>query len=398
MTTRRRISLIMFLTLVPVTLLVPGLHELVVTRYGGSPGDAHAFMTVNMVAGVGGVPLVMRLLRRFPDVRRWLLSLLLVDALTFVAMGFAPTLPVLLVLRGLDGLAHLPAITLLIIAANRLAGERRGASLGLLASALMFGVTLGSPLGGWLVERGPLWVYASGGLFFVAAAAVSAGLTAVPAAAGPLGQRYIWNRRAPETWVPLGYAFMDRFSIGIFVSTFTLFLASEHGLSAAARGVLVATFMLPFSLLCYPAARLAEARGWLAPMVIGNIIFGLTYASYGVVPRALLPVAMVLSGVSSALIFAPSFLLVSDLVKRGNGEGLFGAFQVAGSLGFLAGPIVGGVLVTITGRNGERPDYEAIFVAVGVLEFVLAAASYLVLRRVASEMRRPGELLAGSAP
>jgi hypothetical protein len=145
--------------------------------------------------------------------------------------------------------------------------------------------------------------------------------------------------------------------------------------------------MNPFAALCYPAGRVAERRGWLVPMLAGNLVFGIVYASYGVVPRALLPVAMVLSGVSSAFMFTPSLLLVSDLARRGHGEGLFGAFQVAGSLGFLAGPIAGGVLVSVTSRGGSRPAYEAIFAAVGALELVLATVTWLVLRRVAGELR-----------
>ena len=43
--------------------------------------------------------------------------------------------------------------------------------------------------------------------------------------------------------------------------------------------------------------------------------------------------------------FSPSLVLVSEFARRGAGEGLFGVFQVAGSFGFLAGPIVGGLLV-----------------------------------------------------
>jgi MFS family permease len=88
---------------------------------------------------------------------------------------------------------------------------------------------------------------------------------------------------------------------------------------------------------------------------------------------------MVLSGIASAFIFAPSLLLVSDLVRRGNGEGLFGIFQVAGSLGFLAGPVAGGMLVALTGGDG-RPAYEAIFATVGVAEFALALGSVVLLR------------------
>ena len=68
----------MFLTLVPVTLIVPGLHELVQVAHGGSSSDAHAFMTLNMLAGIISVPVTLRLLRRWPDLRQWLCAALLV--------------------------------------------------------------------------------------------------------------------------------------------------------------------------------------------------------------------------------------------------------------------------------------------------------------------------------
>lgn len=376
----------MFLALVPVTLPVPGLNELVAVRFGVSEGVAHAFMTVNMLAGVVAIPTVMRLLHRLPDLRRWLVALFAVDALAFVGMHLADSFGALLAFRLVDGAVHLPAVTLLMVMANRLAGDRRGASLGALASALMLGVTVGSPLGGWLVGRGRPGVFLVGAALLVIGALLC---VLLPNAAGESAGRrtYRWNRRAIETWVPLGCAFFDRFSIGIFVSTFTLFLAREHAITPESRGLLVALFMIPFAILCYPTGRLAERRGWLAPIVGGTFAFGLIYASYGVVPRAWLPLVMILSGVASAFLFTPSLLLVSDLVKRGNGEGLFGAFQVAGSLGFLAGPMVGGVLVTLTAGADGRPAYESIFGGVGGLAVMLALGSWLVLRRVAADIR-----------
>ena len=249
-------SIAMFLALVPVTLLVPGLDELVVVRYGGSETAAHAFMSVNMLAGMLVMPLVMRRLRTLGDLRLWLAGLLLVDALAFLGMGSAPSLGALMAFRALDGAVHLPAVTLLMVAANRAAGEKRGASLGALASALMLGITVGSPLGGWLVERGPDALYRTGAAIFVLAALVclKAPVSAV-ATNRPRNYRFQWRRA--ESWVPLGYAFMDRFSIGIFVSTFTLFLAREHQVDPIQRGWLVALFMIPFAALCYPVGRLA---------------------------------------------------------------------------------------------------------------------------------------------
>jgi MFS family permease len=347
-------------------------------------------MTVNMVAGMISVPVTLRLLRRWPDVRTWLFAALLIDALAFLGMGSATSLPMLYVFRAMDGMAHLPAVTLLMVASNRLSGAGRGGSLGALAGALMVGVAIGSPLGGVLVERGDWWVYGAGIAFLLAAACLSLTIGRIPVPEHSRQGRYSWDRRSAFTWVPLGYGFLDRFSIGIFVSTFTIFLGEVHALTATQRGVLIALFMLPFALLCYPAGRLADKRGWFAPMLIGNVCFGLVFASYGVVPKAFLPLAMMLSGVFSALILAPNLLLISDLVSRGHGEGLFGAFQVAGSLGFLTGPIVGGVLASVS-RNAEgRPAYEWIFAGVGLLEFVMASVSFSLLRSIAREVRGTG--------
>ena len=381
-------SLAMFLALVPVTLLVPGLDELVIGRHGGSQAAAHGFMTVNMVAGMIAVPLLMRRLRRLGDLRWWLSALFLLDAVAFAGMGRAESLNALFAFRLLDGAVHLPAVTLLMVAANRAAGDRRGASLGALASALMLGITVGSPLGGWLVQQGGSAVYDTGAAIFLLAALVMPAAPVANVAADPPRHRYRWHWRKPESWVPLGYAFMDRFSIGIFVSTFTLFLAREHQLDPTARGWLVALFMIPFAALCYPVGRFAERVGWFPLLVAGNVAFGLVYGMYGLTPRSLLPASMVLSGIASAFIFAPSLLLLSDLVRRGHGEGMFGIFQIAGSLGFLAGPLVGGILVALTGTDG-RPAYEQIFALVGLAELFLALGSIVLLRgfSLASEKR-----------
>ena len=378
-------GLAIFLTMVPVTLLVPGLHELVVGAHGGSVSDAHSFMTVNMVAGMLTVPVAMRILAgRGGNVRTWTQVALLVDALAFAGMATASSLCGLFVFRVLDGAVHLPAITLLMVMGNRLAGsERRGAALGLLATAIMAGVAVGSPLGGNLVSRGPEVLYFVGAVLLVLAAIVVGFLPAIDGVSRRTKSRYAWQGSRLVTWIPLAYAFLDRFSVGIFVSTFTLYLTNVVGLSPSRRGLLIALFMVPFTLLCYPAGRLAGRIGWLRPMLVGNLLYGLTFASYGLVPSSWLPVAMVASGVFSALMFAPNLVMISDLARHGAGEGLFGAFQVAGSLGFLFGPVVGGVLVSTTRAADGSPAYAAIFCGVGVFAGLLACITWVTCRRYA---------------
>lgn len=391
--TRRAIALATFFTLVPLTLVVAGLHELVIVRLGGTRAEAHAFSAVNQAAGIIGVPIALALFRRRPNLRAWLVASLLLDAVSFVGMDTARSVPALLAWRALDGIAHLPAVTLLMVAANRLAGEKRGATLGLVATALMTGVAVGSPLGGWLAEHGPSAVYLSGAALLVFAALVSTRIPPLPAeavAGHGAARRYSWRRTGAATWMPLAFAFVDRFTIGVFVSTFTLFLSEVQRISPSERGLLMAMFMVPFAILCWPIGRLADRYGWYWLVIVGTFAFGLTYASYGVVPHALLGVSMVVSGLTSAMLFAPNMLLVSELARRGAGEGLFGAFQIAGSVGFLFGPMLGGIAVEVTRREFGAPAYDAIFIGVGSLVIIIGAIAAFVLAPVARAWRAEG--------
>jgi MFS family permease len=381
---RRAIALATFLTLVPLTLVVAGLNELVIVHLGGSRADAHAFTAINMATGIVGVPIVMVLFRRSPNLRAWLVGSLLINAIAFLGMNAASSVPVLLAWRALDGVAHLPAVTLLMVAANRLAGETRGATLGLVATALMTGVAVGSPLGGWLVERGTSVVYLTGAALLAVAALASLAIPPLPSDQAVVTRhRYEWKRTSLAVWMPLAFGFIDRFTIGVFVSTFTLYLSETLKVSPSERGVLMALFLVPFALSCWPVGRLADRVGWFWPIILGTMAFGVVYATYGVVPHGLLPVSMLFSGLTSALMFAPNLLLVSEFARRGSGEGLFGAFQVAGSFGFLTGPIAGGIAVEITRRGTGVPDYDAIFMGVGALVVLVGLSAGVVLRPVA---------------
>ena len=382
---RRAIAITTFLTLVPITLLVPGLTELVVDAHGGTLFQAHLFVSMNQLPGIIAVPIAMVLHRKLPSTRWWIFALLLVNATAFLGMRQAGSLTALFAWRALDGAAHLPAVTFLMILANRAGGKRRGASLGVVASALMVGVGVGAPLGGVLIDRDPMLVYSVGAGLLVVAALASLMIPASEREAAPRSpsQRYRWDRSQVASWMPLAYGFADRFLIGVFVSTFTLFLTQVHGVNAASRGMLMSLFLLPFAALCWPAGKLTDRVGWFVPIIVSNILFGFVYASYGILPLAALPVAMVVSGILSALMFAPSLVLVSEFARRGAGEGLFGVFQVAGSFGFLAGPLAGGLLVELLRTSSGEPAWALIFAVVGAMLIALGVVSWSALRGLA---------------
>ena len=77
------------------------------------------------------------------------------------------------------------------------------------------------------------------------------------------------------------------------------------------------------------------------------------------------------------------------IAKRGAGEGLFGSFQVAGSVGFLTGPLVGGVLVETLHSESGAPAWAAIFAGVGILLSIGGLVSYRVLGPVAQSELLP---------
>ena len=249
----------------------------------------------------------------------------------------------------------------------------------------MVGVGVGAPLGGVLIDRDPMLVYSVGAGLLVVAALASLMIPASEREAAPRSpsQRYRWDRSQVASWMPLAYGFADRFLIGVFVSTFTLFLTQVHGVNAASRGMLMSLFLLPFAALCWPAGKLTDRVGWFVPIIVSNILFGFVYASYGILPLAALPVAMVVSGILSALMFAPSLVLVSEFARRGAGEGLFGVFQVAGSFGFLAGPLAGGLLVELLRTSSGEPAWALIFAVVGAMLIALGVVSWSALRGLA---------------
>ncbi|MBX9929245.1 MAG: MFS transporter [Gemmatimonadaceae bacterium] len=368
-----------FLTLAPLTLLVPGLQELVRDAHGGTRSDAHAFMAINMATGILAVPLAMKMLRRFPDPRPWIVGGLLLDAVSFLGMAHAGSLGALMTWRAIDGMAHLPAVTMLMLAANRIGGARRGGPLGVVAAALMFGVGVGAPVGGILIDRGgPALVYQVGAALLGIAALLGALLPRSVATSNVPSRGYAWVRERAAGGMPVLFGFLDRFTIGVFTSTFTLFLAELHQVGATERGRIMALFLAPFAILSWPAGRLADRIGWRWPLVIGNLAFGALFASYGLVSMSLLPLVMVASGVASALVFSPALVLVSECARRGAGEGIFGAFQVAGSIGFLLGPVAGGVLVRFL-SSGDGVRWETIFALVGATLAAVGLLSYRVL-------------------
>ncbi|RMF72629.1 MAG: MFS transporter [Planctomycetota bacterium] len=195
--------------------------------------------------------------------------------------------------------------------------------------------------------------------------------------------------------IPCAYTFIDRFCVGVVISSFVLFLADCHALGPDERSRLLAMFLVPFALLVYPAGRLVDRLGVTLPLAGGSAAFGLLFAAYGFLPREWLPVAMFASGVLSAAMFAPTLTLIaawSDAERRG---AACARFNAAGALGFVCGPLIAGTIChSLADVWGARAAYQTAFIIAGMAEFACAAATLPWLLRIAKRDARGQELAA----
>jgi len=85
---------------------------------------------------------------------------------------------------------------------------------------------------------------------------------------------------------------------------------------------------------------------------------------------------MVVVGISGAFVAPATMAMVTDLVEPGERGVAMGGFNVFGSLGFLSGFLIGGVV-------GSTTDYLTAFLVVGGLEIAIALLALPAVRRLA---------------
>jgi MFS family permease len=380
-------GLVALLVLVPVTLPVPVLRTLVHERFGVSELATSLFMSINMVGAVLAAPLVGSLADRLGHRKRIALVALGVDALCFFAMTGAIPFAAFMGLRLLEGAAHIAALSMLLsLASTSVSAAHRGRALGLVGAGLLLGVAVGAPIGGRLGAVDPTRPLLVGGIVVLFAAALAAvvlreGPGSAEARASAAGLR-VALREQGRLLVPLLFAFADRFTVGFYTTTFSLYLSRVHALDPPHIGLLISAFMLPFALLSYPFGWLSERTSRIALLAVGSVVYGLGTASLGLWAPGALPWVMAAIGVSAAVMFVPTMLLTTEYASDSLRSTALAGFNAAGSLGFIVGPLVGGFVSESIGQGGDwRLGYGAAFGVAGASEILLVAIALPFLWR-----------------
>ncbi|WP_313691121.1 MFS transporter [Halorarum halobium] len=380
---RVALTAVVFAVMLAQTLVYPGV-DLLAAELGGSGVSAPTlFLSVEFAAFVlfvgGWGALSDSTGRRRP--------LIVVGALGgaagYLSLAVLPSLVDLsfvgaLAVRGVQGALTVGAFSLAMSALADLEGGN-GRNMGAAGIAIGLGTAIGAPVGGRLYEYdvfAPL--YLATGLLAVAGVLALLVPDQVPAESdeGGLSALVRGVRERRELAVPYAFAFVDRLTAGFFALVGTLYFREAFGLGPAATGLMLAAFFAPFALLQYPFGVLSDRVGRIVPVSAGSLTFGVAVVAVGLAPSAAwAAVAMVVVGVLGALMAPATLALVVDLAGDTERGLAVAGFNAAGSLGFLAGSLVGGGVAATYG-------YLAAFGVAGGLEMLVALATLPALLRL----------------
>ncbi len=375
--------------MLPVTGMVPVLSAFTAQRFEGlGQFGSHFFMSINMIGALLGAPIAGLLSDRFGRRKVLAVTALSLNGLTLLGIAFAyqhlDSYAILLTLRLIEGFAHMSALSLLMaLGADQVGRAGLGARMGAIGASISIGVAMGAPLGGVVGSIDPLWVPLGGGLLSLALAAVGAAGLREATGVRPrmaIGDILATLTKRRELLIPLAFSFVDRLTVGFIVSTLSLYLGLTLGFDARAIGAAMAAFLIPFSLLTWPAGHLSRHWDPLLMMVGGSILYGVFLATLAFVPASWVVGTMAAGGVIAALMYAPSLVLAAHYGGEDCRASALAAFNMAGSLGFACGPLLSSLLLAFYAGFFIHP-HAPVFVSIGAIEVTLALYVYVIARR-----------------
>ena len=302
-------------------------------------------------------------------------------AASYAALAALPTIGTIpfegaLALRVIQGAMTIGVFSLTMTMLMDLEGGH-GKNMGVAGIAIGLGAALGAPVGGQLTGIDPVAPLVAAAVLLLVVGVL---VTTVPDRAPQTSRRWravvagLHDR--PVLGLPYAFGFVDRMTAGFFALVGTLYFQDVFGLDPAETGLVLACFFAPFALLQYPMGVLSDRIGRTVPIVAGSVCYGLGILAVGAAPTVLVAaVAMVGVGVLGALVSPATMALVTDLAGDHERGVAMGGFNMAGSLGFLAGFLVGGL---VAGSRG----YDAAFLVVGGTEILIAVVAVPVFVRL----------------
>lgn len=379
------LGILTFLLMLSVSMVYPVLRPFVVDRFDTTITQAGLFVSVNLLAYVIFAVVWGALSDKAGKRRPFIIVGLFGNSLMMFLITRVESLSLLLTLRFIEGAFSIMAFSLIMTGAlDRARSVRIGEGIGIVAMSFALGNAFGSPIGGRLGSIDPVLPFYAGSVLLLTAGVIacfSLRDAESMSRAGSIRSALHLLLTERRLIVPYAFSFVDRFTVGFFVSVFPLYLGTVHGAEPALIGMLMFAFLLPFALLQYPGGRISERTGRAAPIILGSVAYGVCIMWIGFLDPGSLWYVMVIGGVFGAFMFSPSAALTGDIAPEDKRGVAIGGFNFFGSLGFVIGPFAGGLIADTYG-------FGASFAFAGMSEILIAVLFLPALLRFA---RKPGE-------
>ena len=386
---------LIFFSMLPVTMIVPVFKDIVKDKLGGNNLMVSYFMSVAMLGSFLFSPVAGFLSDKFGN-RKWFITFFAVlDGGFFFLLPLVSDLGNLHVVRFLEGACHIFVISLLLsLIADRENDPdspyfRKGLLMGIAGMVLSLGVGLGSPLGILGRKNPDIPFLFAGGLM------VTIGLVSFLFLKDY--EYHYFKKIRFSDWleafqsnqfltIPYLYNFIDRFTVGFFVTGFNLHLREDLGFSSGQVGMYLSSVLLPMSLLALPFALLSKKTGTVLLMLLGSLIYGFFLAVAGFISDpTLLIIILVFCGIGAGVMFVPSMMMASSMAKREYNASVMAGFTGIGSIGFMLGPIASVLLLESLKSQNISNSFEItsfVFGSLEVLVVILTLPIYKKLKEV----------------
>jgi MFS family permease len=372
---------LIFFSMLPVTMIVPVFKDIVKDKLGGDNLMVSYFMSVAMLGSFLFSPVAGFMSDKLGN-RKWFITVFaFLDGIIFFLLPLSKDLGILHVLRFLEGSFHIFVISLLLsLVADRENDpnskyHRKGLLLGIAGMVLSLGVGLGSPLG-VLGRKNPELPFLFAGILMIGIGIVSLLFLK--------DYEYHYTKKIDfKDWlnafrenrllgIPYLYNFIDRFTVGFFVTSFNLHLREDLGLNSGQVGMYLSFVLLPMSLLALPFALLAKKMGAVVLMMAGSLIYGFFLAISGYITNTnILILSLIFCGVGAGVMFVPSMMMAASLAKREYNASVMAGFTGVGSIGFMLGPIFAVLILRFLEKFYPDISFGAVSLLFGSLEILV---------------------------
>ena len=377
----RIIGLLTFLLMFSVTMIYPVMEDFVMQRFNVvSVAETSLFVSSNLAAYVIFALIWGSLSDRLGKRKMFIVVGFLGNSIVMFSLTLAPNMPVLLALRFVEGSFTIMAFSILMASVLDVVRKTNyGKGMGMLGMGMAMGNAFAAPLGGKIGAMNPLYPLYLGS-FLLLIGALIAFMKIEDKGSGSrsasIGEALQLLREEKRIFIPFAFSFVERFTVGFFVAVFPLMLGMKYDLGPADIGFYMASFLVPFSLLQYPLGMISDKKGRAKPLITGSVLYGIAVAGVGFVAPPELALVMVFGGIAGALMYPPSAALAGDLANPAKRGTAMGGFNLFGSLGFAAGPLIGGL---IADRYGFHMSFA--FAGLTVILIAIVFIPFLVRMR-----------------